>query len=76
MHCATSSVNMFVIGVFVVPYRGFTGMKEDRVMVDLSTRTAQEVLDDHLKLDEHFGPRKTGGVSSRRTSDATSRRTW
>jgi SnoaL-like domain len=25
-------------------------------MEDLSTRTAQEVLDDHLKLDEHFGP--------------------
>jgi SnoaL-like domain len=24
-------------------------------MEDLSTRTAQEVLDDHLKLDEHFG---------------------
>jgi hypothetical protein len=25
------------------------------VMEDPSTRTAQEVLDDHLKLDEHFG---------------------
>ena len=24
-------------------------------MEDLSSRTAQEVLDDHLKLDEHFG---------------------
>jgi SnoaL-like domain len=24
-------------------------------MEDLSARTAQEVLDDHLKLDEHFG---------------------
>ena len=24
-------------------------------MEDLSTRTVQEVLDDHLKLDEHFG---------------------
>jgi hypothetical protein len=24
-------------------------------MEGLSTRTAQEVLDDHLKLDEHFG---------------------
>jgi hypothetical protein len=24
-------------------------------MEDLSTRTAQEALDDHLKLDEHFG---------------------
>jgi hypothetical protein len=27
-------------------------------MEDLSTRTAQEVLDDHLKLDEHFGAEK------------------
>src|SRR5215208_2321278 len=30
-------------------------MKEDRVMEDLSTRTAQEVLDHHLNLAEHFG---------------------
>jgi hypothetical protein len=30
-------------------------MKEDRVMEDLSSRTAQEVLDDHLNLAEHFG---------------------
>jgi hypothetical protein len=29
-------------------------MEEDRYG-GLSTRTAQEVLDDHLKLDEHFG---------------------
>ena len=27
-------------------------------MEDLSARTAQEVLDDHLKLDEHFGAEK------------------
>jgi hypothetical protein len=27
-------------------------------MEGLSTRTAQEVLDDHLKLDEHFGAEK------------------
>jgi hypothetical protein len=45
------------------------------VMEDASTRTAQEVLDDHLKLDENTsGRRKTGGVSSRRTSAATSQR--
>ena len=29
MHCAYSSVNMFVIGVFVALYRSFIGMKQD-----------------------------------------------
>jgi hypothetical protein len=39
--------------VFAVSY-GIIGMKEIG-MEDLSTRTAKEVLDDHLKLHEHFG---------------------
>jgi hypothetical protein len=30
-------------------------VKEDRVMEDLSSRTAQEVLDDHLNLAENWG---------------------
>jgi hypothetical protein len=38
----------------LVHHRGFIGMK-GIVMEDLSARTAQEVLDDHMKLDEHFG---------------------
>jgi hypothetical protein len=37
-----------VIGVF-------SDVKEDRVMEDLSTRPAQEVLDDHLNLAENWG---------------------
>jgi hypothetical protein len=37
-----------VIGVF-------NDVKEDSVMEDLSSRTAQEVLDDHLNLAENWG---------------------
>jgi hypothetical protein len=33
----------------------FSDVKEDRVMEDLSTRPAQEVLDDHLNLAENWG---------------------
>ena len=38
-----------VIGVL------FGDVKEDRVMEDLGTRSAQEVLDDHLNLAENWG---------------------
>src|SRR5918993_1871015 len=50
MHCACSRANILVIGVF-------SDVKEDRVMEDLSIRPAQEVLDDHLNLAEHWGGR-------------------
>jgi hypothetical protein len=33
----------------------FSDVKECRVMEDLGSRTAQEVLDDHLKLAENWG---------------------
>src|ERR687893_2885277 len=48
MHCACWRANILVIGVF-------SDVKEDRVMEDLSSRTAQEVLDDHLNLAENWG---------------------
>src|SRR5918994_1641825 len=48
MHCACSRANILVIGVF-------SDVKEDRVMEDLSNRTAQEVLDAHLNVAEHGG---------------------
>jgi hypothetical protein len=44
-------------------------------MEDLSNRTSQEVLDDHLNLAENWGPRGTSSASSRRTFAATSLRT-
>jgi hypothetical protein len=37
----------------------------DRVE-DLSNRTTQEVLEDHLNLSEHWGPRGTSSASRRR----------
>jgi len=43
-----------ILASLLVHHRGFIGMK-GIVMEDLSACTAQEVLDDHLKLDEHFG---------------------
>jgi hypothetical protein len=45
MHCACSRANILVIGVF-------SDVKEDRVMEDLSSRPAHEVLDDHPNLAE------------------------
>jgi hypothetical protein len=33
----------------------FSDVKEDRVMEDLGSRPAQEVLDDHLNLSENWG---------------------
>ena len=48
MHRACWRANILVIGVF-------SDVKEDRVMEDLSSRTAQEVLDDHLNLAENWG---------------------
>jgi len=50
-------------------------VKEDRVMEDLSSPTAQEVLDDHLNLAENWGARGASSVASRRTSAATTQRT-
>src|SRR5215211_8334851 len=47
MHCASSSGNIFVIGPCIGRRR--------IVMDDLSARTAQQVLDDHLNLAEHWG---------------------
>ena len=69
MHRACSRANISVIGVL-------SDVKEDRVMEDLSSRTAQEVLDDHLNLAENWGARGASSVASRRTSAATHRRTF
>ena len=44
------------------------------VMEDLSARTAQEVLDDHLKLDEHFGAEEDWRRIVEGTSAATLQR--
>jgi hypothetical protein len=44
------------------------------VMEDLSARAAQEVLDDHLKLDEHFGAEEDWRRIVEGTSAATSQR--
>jgi hypothetical protein len=44
-------------------------------MEDLDSRTAQEVLDDHLNLAENWGARGASSAASRRTSAATHRRT-
>ena len=52
----------------------FSDVKEDRVMEDLSTRPAQEVLDDHLTLAENWGGEGASSAYSRRTSAATYRR--
>jgi hypothetical protein len=52
----------------------FSDVKEDRDMEDLSSRPAQEVLDDHLNLAENWGARGASSASSRRTSAATYRR--
>jgi SnoaL-like domain len=49
MHYTSWGGNIFVIAVFS------DVTKEDRFMEDLSARTAQEVLDDHLYLAERFG---------------------
>ncbi len=48
MHRACSRANILVIGVF-------SDVREDRVMENLSSRPAQEVLDDHLNLAENWG---------------------
>jgi hypothetical protein len=44
-------------------------------MADLSARTAQQVLDDHLNLAENWGGEGASSGASRRTSAATYRRT-
>jgi hypothetical protein len=44
-------------------------------MENLSSRTAQEVLDDHLNLAKTGGPRGTSSISSRRIYAATHQRT-
>jgi hypothetical protein len=44
-------------------------------MEDLSSRSAQDVLDDHLNLAENWGARWASSAASRRTSAATHRRT-
>src|SRR5215213_10947947 len=46
--CLFACQHLSVIGVF-------SDVKEARVMEDLSSRTAQEVLDDHLNLAENWG---------------------
>jgi hypothetical protein len=59
-----------------VGYRRVLGdAKEDHdLMEDLSIRTSQEVLVDHLNLAENWGERWASSASSRRTSAATSQR--
>ena len=46
--CLLACQHLGLIGVF-------SDVKECRVMEDLSSRTAQEVLDDHLNLAENWG---------------------
>jgi hypothetical protein len=68
MHRACSRANISVIGVL-------SDVKEGRVMKDLSSRTAQEVLDDHLTLAENWGARGASSVASRKISATTTQRT-
>jgi hypothetical protein len=68
MHCACSRANILVIGVF-------SDVREDRVMEDLSSRPADEVLDDHLNVAEHWGGEGASSSASRKTSAATYQRT-